>query len=127
LAGLPPLLSRTMSLAVNQPMKQRINLSIELEPMSPAQSMDYVRHQLEVSRARGPVFDDSCYPVIHTITSGIPRRINQLCYRSLIQSYTEKKTIITGEYIRELADKCPNIFEKQVFIDNGTSNIQFHA
>jgi type II secretory pathway predicted ATPase ExeA len=127
LAGLPPLLSRTMSLAVNQPMKQRINLSIELEPMSPAQSMDYIKHQLEVSRARNPVFDDSCYPVIHVITSGVPRRINQLCYRSLIQSYIEKKTIISGEYIKALAEKSPNIFEKSTFIDNGTNNMQFHT
>lgn len=34
LSGLPPLLSKTMSLTVNQPMKQRINLSIEMEPLS---------------------------------------------------------------------------------------------
>jgi len=127
LAGLPALLSRTLSLAVNQPMKQRINLLIELEPMSPAQSMDYVRHQLVVSKAQAPVFDESCYPVIHAITYGVPRRINQLCYRSMIQSFVEKKTIITGESIKTLADKYPNIFEKSAFIDNSTNNAQFHT
>jgi len=121
LSGLPPLLSRTMSLAVNQPMKQRINLTIELEPMTPAQSMDYIKHQLDVSRARNPIFDDSCHPVIHTITSGIPRRINQLCYRSLLQSYIEKKTIITGDYIKAVADKSPNIFDKSAYIAAGTN------
>lgn len=31
LAGLPPLLSRTLSLSINEPMKQRINFSIELD------------------------------------------------------------------------------------------------
>lgn len=119
LAGLPPLLSRTMKLSVNQPMKQRINLSIELEPLTPAQSMDYMKHQLEVSRARHPVFDDGCYPVIHTITSGVPRRINQLCYHALFQSYIEKKTIITGEYVKSLADKSPHIFDKSTFNEQG--------
>jgi type II secretory pathway predicted ATPase ExeA len=127
LSGLPPLLSRTMSLSVNQPMKQRINLTIELEPMTLAQSMDYVKHQLDVSRARNPAFDDSCYPVIHSITSGIPRRINQLCYRALIQSYIDSRTIITGDYIKALADKSPNIFDKVTFIDAGTNGIQFQT
>lgn len=125
LSGLPPLLSRTMSLSVNQPMKQRINLTIELEPMTLAQSMDYVKHQLGVSRARNPVFDDGCFPVIHSITSGVPRRINQLCYRALIQSYIDSRTIITGDCIKALADKSSNIFEKSTFIDAGTNNAQF--
>jgi type II secretory pathway predicted ATPase ExeA len=127
LSGLPPLLSRTMNLSVNQPMKQRINLTIELEPMTPAQSMDYVKHQLDVSRARNPVFDNSCYPIIHSITSGIPRRINQLCYRALIQLYIENRPIITGDYIKALADKSPNIFDKSTFIDVGTNGIQFQT
>ena len=127
LAGLPPLLSRTMSLSVNQPMKQRINLTIELEPMSLAQSMDYIKHQLDVSRARNAIFDDGCYPVIHSITSGVTRRINQLCYRALIQSYLDGKTVIIGDYIKALADKSPNLFEKSTFVDAGTKGIQFQT
>ena len=124
LSGLPPLLSRTMSLSVNQPMKQRINLNIELEPLTPAQSMDYAKHQLDIAKARNPVFDDSCYPVIHTISSGIPRRINQLCYRALLQSYIEKMPIITGDFIKLVADKSPNIFNKSAPLDAGSSSIQ---
>jgi type II secretory pathway predicted ATPase ExeA len=127
LSGLPPLLSRTMSLSVNQPMKQRINLTIEVEPMTLAQSMGYIKHQLDVSRARNPIFDDGCFPIIHSITSGVPRRINQLCYRSLIQSYIEGKSIVSGDYIKALSDKLPNIFEKSAFIDNGTIVAQFQA
>lgn len=110
LAGLPPLLSRTMNLSVNQPMKQRINLSIELEPMALSQTMEYISHQLGISKARNQIFDDKCYPVIHSITSGIPRKINQLCYRALLEGYIDKKTVITEDYVRLLADKAPNIF-----------------
>lgn len=109
MVGLPLLLSRTMSLTVNQPMKQRINLSIELDPMTPAQTMDYMKHQLEMSRAKNAIFDDSCYPVIHSITSGIPRRINQLCYSAMLQSFIDKNPIIIGDYIKSLVDKSPNL------------------
>lgn len=127
LSGLPPLLSRTMSLSVNQPMKQRINLSIELEPMTPAQSMDYVKHQLDIARARNPIFDDRCYPIIHSMTSGVPRRINQLCYRAIIQAYIDKKSIITGEDIKVMVEKSPNIFDKAVLTDTGTNTMQMQA
>ena len=126
LAGLPPLLSRTMNLAVNQPMKQRINLSIELEPMSPIQSMDYIKHQLDIARPRNQIFDDKCYPVIHSITSGIPRRINQVCYRALLQAFMEKKLIISADDIESLVEKLPHIFDKATLGD-GTGSIQLYA
>mgnify|MGYP000934995387 FL=1 len=126
LAGLPPLLSRTMNLAVNQPMKQRINLSIELEPMSPIQSMDYIKHQLDIARPRNQIFDDKCYPVIHSITSGIPRRINQVCYRALLQAFMEKKLIISADDIESMVEKLPHIFDKATLGD-GTGSIQIYA
>ena len=126
LAGLPPLLSRTMNLAVNQPMKQRINLSIELEPMSPIQSMDYIKQHLDIARPRNIIFDDKCYPVIHSITSGIPRRINQVCYRALLQAFMEKKLIISADDIESLVEKLPHIFDKATLGD-ATGSIQLYA
>lgn len=113
LAGLPLLLIRTMSLSVNQPMKQRINLSIDLEPMSLEQTMNYVKHQLDIAKARNSIFDDKCYPVIHSITAGFPRRINQLCYRAILQCYTDKKSIITDHDLRCLVDRSPLIFDSK--------------
>jgi type II secretory pathway predicted ATPase ExeA len=92
-------------------MKQRINLSIELESMTPAQTMDYIKQQLDVARARNTIFDDKCYPTIHSISTGIPRRINQLCYRALLQGYIDKKSIVTDEMIRSIAEKSPHIFD----------------
>ena len=117
LSGLPPLLSRTMSLSVNQPMKQRINLSIEIEPMSLSQTMEYIKHQFMIAKGKSPIFDDRCYPVIHSITSGVPRRINQICYKALIQGYVDKKTIITDDYIKEIYEKSPHIFDKSIVSD----------
>lgn len=114
LVGLPPLLSRTMNLSVNQPMKQRINLSIEPVPMTPAESIEYVLHQLDVARARNPIFDDKCYPVIHRLSSGLPRLIDQLCYRVLIQAYLDKKSIITADDIKGLYEVAPHIFDKAI-------------
>jgi type II secretory pathway predicted ATPase ExeA len=124
LAGLPSLLSRTMSLSVNQPMKQRVNMVVELEPMSLVQSMDYIKHQLGLARAKNPIFDDKCYPVIHTITYGIPRRINQLCYGTMLQAWLDRKPIITANDIKVVVEKSPHIFDKVTLPDAGTNMVQ---
>lgn len=120
LSGLTPLLSKTMKLSLNQPMKQRINMVVELEPMSPAQTVEYIKHQLTLARAKEPVFDDKCYPSIHSISFGIPRRINQLCYRVMIGAYTDKKSIITADDFKDMAEKCSYIFDKIVLPEDGT-------
>ena len=123
LVGLPPLLSKTMNLSVNQPMKQRINLWVEPVPMTPAESMEYILYQLDIAKARNPIFDDKCYPVIHQLSSGLPRRMNQLCYRVLIQAYIDKKSIITADDITVLCNKAPHVFDKAIPAD--TTTVQF--
>ncbi len=125
LAGLPPLLSKTMNLSINQPMKQRINLWVEPVPMTPAESMEYILHQLDIARAKNPIFDDKCYPVIHQLSSGLPRRMNQLCYRVLIQAYIDKKSIVTADDITALCEKAPHIFDKAMPIDADANVAQF--
>jgi len=115
LAGLPPLLSRTLSLSVNEPMKQRINFSIELDILTPVETMNYIKHQISLSKGQNPVFDDKCYPAIHSVTSGVPRRINQLCYRLLIHGYTTKKVLITETDIAEVTAAAPLIFDNKTY------------
>jgi len=124
LSGLPPLLSKTMNLSLNQPMKQRINMVIELEPMTLTQTIEYIKHQLDLSMAKQPIFEETCYPVIHSVTFGIPRRINQLCYRVLIDTFMNKKAIITRDDIQDTADKCPHIFDKITLPEDGTTLVQ---
>jgi type II secretory pathway predicted ATPase ExeA len=103
LSGLPHLLSRTMSLSVNEPMRQRVNLSIELDAMTPLETMDYIKHQLSIAKSQNPIFDDKCYPAIQNASAGIPRRINQLCYRLLLHGYTHKKILITETEVAEIS------------------------
>jgi type II secretory pathway predicted ATPase ExeA len=110
LAGLPQLLSRTMNLSVNMPMKQRINLIVEMNPLTLAKTKEYVKHQMDLAKVKNEVFDEKCYPVIHSFTSGTPRRINQLCYQVLVNSYFESKVIVTASDIEDLVKNMPHMF-----------------
>jgi hypothetical protein len=49
--------------------------------------------------------DEKCFPLIHSLTSGAPRRINQLCYASLLEAYKANQSIISEEIIKKVQAK----------------------
>jgi type II secretory pathway predicted ATPase ExeA len=99
-----------MNLSVNMPMKQRINLIVEMNPLTLAKTREYVKHQMDLAKVKNEVFDEKCYSVIHSFTSGTPRRINQLCYQVLVNSYFESKVIVTAPDIEDLVKNMPHMF-----------------
>jgi len=104
LVGLPSL-NNHLNLSVNLPLKQRISLFIECSGLSLVETKEYINHQLDIARIIDPVIDEKCFPLIHSLTLGAPRRINQLCYASLLDSYKEKQSIISEEIIKKVQAK----------------------
>lgn len=104
LIGLPSL-NKQLNLSVNLPLKQRISLFIECSGLSLVETKEYIMHQLDIARIKDAVIDEKCFPIIHSLTSGAPRRINQLCYGSFFESYKEKQSIITEETIKKVQAK----------------------
>lgn len=104
LSGLPSL-NKTLNLSVNIPLKQRISLFIECQALSLNESKKYIQHELDVSKAKNEIFDEKCYPVIYTLTGGSARKINQLCYTSLLETFKNSKNIITEDIIKTAYEK----------------------
>ncbi|OPJ54549.1 ExeA family protein [Clostridium oryzae] len=96
-SGLPPLKNQ-LNLAVNQPLKQRIFVFLDCCALSLSETKEYILSQLNVVGAKVPVFDEQCFPFLHSVTSGVPRRINQLCYGGLLAALKRRETIVS-EYI----------------------------
>jgi len=104
LVGLPSL-NKQLNLAMNLPLKQRISLFIECPGLSLVETKEYIIHQLDIAMMKDAIIDEKCFPVIHSLTSGAPRRVNQLCYASLIESFKEKQSIVTEEIIKKVQAK----------------------
>jgi type II secretory pathway predicted ATPase ExeA len=104
LIGLPSL-NKQLNLSVNLPLKQRISLFIECPGLSLVETKEYIMHQLDIARIKDNVIDEKCFPLIHSLTSGAPRRINQLCYTSLLEAYKDKQSIISEEIIKKVQAK----------------------
>lgn len=105
LAGLPQLLNRNLNLSMTIPMKQRVSLFLECGGLSLSETKDYVKYHFNTAGIDNEIIDKKCYPVLHSMTSGIPRKINQACYVALLESFKSKKNIITDDIFKKVNEK----------------------
>jgi type II secretory pathway predicted ATPase ExeA len=101
-----PELRHTLRLAAYEAFYQRITTQYHLPPLDLAQTIAYVRHQVQLSGYKaGNIFTDDALARIYEATKGVPRLINRLCDMALIVGMVEKKQILEESAIRKaLAD-----------------------
>lgn len=88
-------------------LRQRVTAACHLGPLDAAETRDYILHRLKCAGATDkPTFDADIFDSIHRHTGGIPRRINNLCDRVLLQGFLSDQTHIdlgsVNEIIHEL-------------------------
>ncbi len=75
---------------------QRLVAAWHLEPLSPEETVGYVRHRLETAGWTGdPAIEPGVLPVVHAFSRGVPRRINLICSRLLLYGFMEQSHTIT--------------------------------
>lgn len=104
LSGLSPLKNQ-LNIAINQPLKQRIFLFLDCTGLSLKECKEYIENQLTLAGARTSIFDEKCFPFIHSVTSGVPRRINQLCYGGLVTALKIKESIVSEDILKKVHEK----------------------
>ena len=78
-----------------QQLRQRVIASYHLGPLDPTEAQAYIEHRLHhVGWKDDPTFAAACFPLIHTLTGGIPRRINTLCNRLMLAAFLGEKHAI---------------------------------
>ncbi|WP_372767744.1 ExeA family protein [Pseudoalteromonas sp.] len=90
LFGQPELDVRLANQKVRQ-LRQRISFSYALRPMTNAEVVYYIRHRLEVAGAEqtSAIFSNKVCLLIAKASRGIPRLVNLLSHKVLIQGYGE--------------------------------------
>lgn len=69
-------------------LRQRVIASCHIGPLDQDETRAYIEHRLQCAGSRGePAFDPEAFVAIHRATDGVPRRINGLCDRLLLQGY----------------------------------------
>jgi general secretion pathway protein A len=84
-------------------LEQRITARYHLLPLSQKDTIDYVKHRLEVAGLREPVFSYPLLKKIYKYTTGIPRKINLLCDRAMLGAYVQNQKQIDKHILNRAA------------------------
>jgi general secretion pathway protein A len=101
LVGQPELLDRLEAYEL-RPLRQRVELYVQIEPMREAETRQYIEHRLRVASPMRPVaFTDGACEQVHRLAGGIPRDINKVCDAALLVAYVDEASTITSKHVRE--------------------------
>ena len=78
-----PLLRRTLSLQMHEPLRQRIAVQYHLEGITRDELDAYLAHQLKAAGVAQPLFDDTARQALYQATKGILRKVNKLALTAL--------------------------------------------
>src|SRR5207253_4214814 len=70
-----PLLRRTLSLQMHEPLRQRIAVQYHLEGLTRDELDAYLAHQLKAAGISQPLFDDTARQALYQATKGILRKV----------------------------------------------------
>lgn len=85
---------------------QRITMVKYLEALSPAETAGYVRHRLKVAGHCGhPLFEPEALALIAERSQGIPRIINKICFRALLEGYARGHHTLSRDIVELAHDK----------------------
>jgi N-acetylmuramoyl-L-alanine amidase len=84
------------------PLRKRIVEIKNLQPLSPAETADYVRNRLMVAGHRGhSLFSPDAMTVIAELSHGLPRKINKICSRALLEAYARGMQLVTADIVEK--------------------------
>lgn len=84
-------------------LRQRVTARCHLGPLDEEDTRAYIEHRLKCAGASGkPTFDPVVFRDIFQHSGGIPRRINSLCDRLMLQGYLTENAHFTATSVQEV-------------------------
>ena len=104
LVGQPTLIN-TVTKTSLRPIFQQASTHATLTPLEPEEVEDYVNHRLNVGGRNARVaFDRSAIAELQTLSQGVPRMINLLCDRALLEGAQQSAGVIGEPLVRRAAE-----------------------
>jgi MSHA biogenesis protein MshM len=108
--GQPELDIRLANPSVRQ-LRQRIAFHYQLIGLSPLEIEDYLAHRLRVAGFRGhPLFVKGLGKPLHLMSKGVPRLINILAHKALLQVFGEGESNVSVRHFRAAARDTESAF-----------------
>lgn len=99
-----PEFRRVMASGELDQLRQRVLASYHLGPLSAEDVAAYIQHRLAAAGAeRQDIFDADAIAAVARLTGGIPRLINRLCGRALLNAALDGANAVTAEAVEAVA------------------------
>lgn len=102
LVGLPELNS-TLNQPMHEPLRQRLVMNYNMEPMNKEDGRNYVKEKLSGAGCKHEIFENSAMEAILNTADGSPRMINKICSRCLLIGHKLGKESISLDIAMEAA------------------------
>ena len=82
-------------------LRQRITVRYHIRPLTPEDTVYYIRHRLDVAGANSrPTFTRAAVRRIYRYSGGVPRLINAVCDKTLLSGYVAGDERLTWRHVR---------------------------
>jgi len=85
-------------------LSQRLAVRYHLRALEEAETRAYIEHRLEVAKASRPIFDESAFRDIYFYSTGIPRKINNICDLALLVGFGNNAPVINKKIILNISE-----------------------
>ncbi len=83
---------------------QRIAASFHLRPLSEKETGEFIVHRLRVAGGTGDEIDEKARMLIHEVTQGIPRLVNQVCDMALLYAWSADAGHVGEDIVQAVID-----------------------
>jgi type II secretory pathway predicted ATPase ExeA len=95
-----PTLRRMIKNGQLSALDQRISVRYQLAGMTDTETPAYIRHHLQICGRDTPLFTDDSAALIHQVSRGYPRTVNNICRQALLAGWAARKTLIDDNLTR---------------------------
>lgn len=89
-----PTLRRRIKLGTFAALDQRIALRFAMPPLTATETTSYISHHLSLAGRSDTLFSDDALALIHQVSRGLPRAVNNLAIQALIAAYATGHNIV---------------------------------
>jgi type II secretory pathway predicted ATPase ExeA len=89
-----PTLRRRIKLGTFAALDQRITLRYAMAGMTGTETAGYLTHHLKLAGRSDTLFSDDAVALIHQVSRGLPRAVNNLAIQALVAAYATNKSIV---------------------------------
>ena len=98
-----PTLRKRIRLGTYAALNQRVALRYVLEGMDREETGRYIAHHLKLAGRADVLFSDDAVALVHQVSRGLPRAVNNLATQALVAAYVKRKSVVDESSARMAA------------------------